>query len=150
MNKPFDLPEGLEWRELDEQDRSWWCGNGRGSYPMGRGIPLERCASFSITYTLRHVDTGEERVVNDRWIPFDITTDPDEELRGVSYQYTEGNFGCGCNRSIFWALAGGEAHPGDDVSCDQRFEIVSPRWLAELDEDPWLRSEDPPPWRAAN
>lgn len=148
MNKPFELPDGVMWRAFDDRDRSWWCGDGKGSHPMGRGVPLDECASVSITYRLQHIETGEEWLVHDRWIPFHVREDKDDVLRGIAYQYTEGNFGCGCSRARFWADARGE-DCDEDVACDQKWRITWPQWLAECDEEPHLRSEEPPPWRAA-
>lgn len=148
MNKPFELPEGLMWREFDSNDRSWWCGNGKGSHPMGRGVPLEECATLAIAYRLRHIETGEERIIQDRWIPFHVSEDADEIIKGIAYQYTEGNFGCGCNRARFWADARDEDIP-EDAECDQQWQITWPAWLAGCDEDPYLRVADVPPWRAA-
>lgn len=139
MIAPFELPEGLSWGALTDHDRRWLEGNGEGSIPMGRGVPTEQHAHLDIVMTLRRRSTGEARVYRTDWCPF-LPTTKDDLLRGVLFQWTEGNFSCNCNRSIFWAEAGGEPAP-DETPCDigdDRFEIVAPEWLARAD-----RGEEP-------
>jgi len=142
MNAPFDLPDGLSWGELTDHDRRWLEGNGEGSIPMARGVPTAQHAHLDITMTLRRRSTGEERVYTDDWYPF-LPTTKDDLLRGVLFQWTEGNFSCNCNRALFWARTGGEPEP-DDTTCDMGddgFDIVEPGWLAKAD-----RGEEPFEW----
>jgi hypothetical protein len=143
MNKPFDLPDGMSWRELSVSERSWLGCAG------SMGITQENAAAYDIEYRLRHRDTGEERLVKSGGIAHSVERGRDELMSGVAFYYTEGNLGCGCNRTTLWREAGNEPRLSDDESiCDQKYDVVWPKWLARCDEDPYLRSEETPPWRA--
>lgn len=65
---------------------------------------------------LRDTTTGEER---------DVSFPVMEELF-----WTDGDFGCDCNRALVFAWAGGEHADVDDVTCGEgRFEIVAAPWM---------------------
>lgn len=51
-----------------------------------------------------------------------------EDPEDAVYQWTEGNYGCDCNRQLFFARAAGEEEPRPkDLSCgeEQRFKLLS-------------------------
>jgi hypothetical protein len=126
--QPWPLPEGMEWREVDDSDRDWWFRTRRTS--------ADECAAVTLKYRLKHHETGEEREIVERWIPFVSTTDRDEEIGHIVYALTQGSPGCGCNRRLAWARAKDEEEP-DDPSCDAVHSISWPPWLAEADDAPW-------------
>lgn len=65
----------------------------------------ERMADRSITVALTDTRTGVTRE-----FPFTGSADPG----AVEFHWSEGNYGCDCNRALFFARAGGEpADPGD-------------------------------------
>lgn len=61
------------------------------------------------TFVIRHNPTGEVRHYAD---PFDWD---DEEV--MEFAYTDGNYGCDCNRSLFFADANGEERSHGNVEC---------------------------------
>lgn len=126
MLKPFELPDGLAWTDPTEDQIR---------YAARRGISRDNVATLSITITLRRASDGVERTYTDHWYPFDPAREGrDEMLRGMHYQWLDGNFGCGCNRKVFFARAGDEDDP-EDPSCDnagdERIAIVAPGWLTD-------------------
>lgn len=75
-----------------------------------------------IRVTLRDTQTGDEGVYE-----YDNEPDPDpageDPFHGDEYLWTDGNFGCDCNRLLFIARALGR--PDRDVTCgDERVVIV--------------------------
>lgn len=58
---------------------------------------------MSYRVLLRKNDTGEER-----WRVMDFDWSESDE-----FWWTEGNFGCDCNRAMEWARAGGPGPPDD-------------------------------------
>lgn len=70
---------------------------------------------MSVAYDVHimRVSTGEVRVYNY----------PGEWDYGHDYMWSDGNYGCDCNRSLFFARAGGE--PDDETQCGETaFKIV--------------------------
>lgn len=65
--------------------------------------------------TLRRVFDGVERTYrHEQCLPPDLAL----------YQWTEGNFGCDCNRALFFARAAGEADPESGMCGDaERFKL---------------------------
>jgi hypothetical protein len=131
MHQPFPLPEGLALRELTEDDKRW----------LGARNDYAKFAALSITVTIRHPD-GRERQYTDGWYPFDPFKNPrdlsrygskiealDGLLEGILFQWTEGNYGCDCNRARFFARAAEEDDP--DVPCGDTYRVVSPAWLRD-------------------
>ena len=59
-----------------------------------------------IKITIRRNSSGETRVYSDAYV-----WDEEEHL---VYQWTDGNYGCDCNRAIFFETAGGTANAGED------------------------------------
>jgi hypothetical protein len=72
-------------------------------------------AEKAVTYRvlIRNNETGEERLYAETYPWHDA----------AQFLWTEGNYGCDCNRAIFFADAGGE---GDiDIDCgDSRFSAL--------------------------
>ena len=68
---------------------------------------------------LRKNDTGEVRICRQN-IDWDTSNDC-----GHVYYWTEGNFGCDCNRELTFLRAGGETPALDDVECgESRFTAL--------------------------
>ena len=82
---------------------------------------------------IRHPDTGEIRVhVEDCKDP-----GPPHNCRGANgewygkhgwddgpeYQFTEGNYSCGCSRQLFFARVGGE-DVSDELSCNADWKVT--------------------------
>lgn len=74
--------------------------------------------SAPVVVTIRDRRTGVERIYRDIW-PYD------EE--GLEFMWSEGNYGCDCNRAIFFARAGGESPP-DHVGCSDENFAVRVEW----------------------
>lgn len=75
--------------------------------------------SETLLCTLRRKSDGKVVEYRDEW-----TLD---NLDGVVYQWTDGNYGCDCNRTLFFARASGEDEPDmDSLECgdDERFELL--------------------------
>ncbi len=64
---------------------------------------------MKLTAYITKVSTGEVRE--------EVQEIQDKYGHNQRWQWTEGNYGCDCNRGLFWAVAGGE----DDlkVSCGE-------------------------------
>ena len=130
MNYPFDLPSGLVWREPDPSLRSWWGSN---------KCPFEQCAQLELTVIIRHPD-GRERT----YVTYAGLIDPVKEsrdsgeslLRSIEFLWSsDGNCGCDCNRSKFFARAGGEPEPTVECTNVATYKIVSPDWLADAEAE---------------
>lgn len=68
--------------------------------------------SYQLTAAIVNTETGEIR---------DYRSEFDGEPGGEYWQWTEGSFGCDCNRAIFFAEAGDpESCDGLDVPCNVR------------------------------
>ena len=153
----FELPEGFAWRDVREDDVSWLAQHRHQGGVIG--VITKRI-------TLLDPRTGEEREVFDDncgssvWEREFLGTvfgkepdfptsrrDADEIIGGIVFHWTEGNFGCGCNRTIFWHKAGGEPVP-DEHPCDAPYRISRPEWLAAYDKEPWIG--EPRPWKAGD
>lgn len=121
MLKPFDLPEGVTWRDLTDDDRRWLASTSKAD--------SEKCAAIHIHITLRHPD-GRTRICIEDWYPFLVERETVDGLREhIKYQWSDGNFGCDCNRARFFARAGNEPEP--ESGCGDAYRIVAPAWLAE-------------------
>lgn len=133
----FELPEGLEWRDIELDDESWL----NQMKPEWR----ERCiGKIAVTVRLRRETDGVERTYSDGGnAGRAIMTDEIERrgvdgiLGGIRFHWTEGNFGCNCNRSLFFHEAGGEPrdaeNPYDEKGCDELgpYTCVWPPFLAD-------------------
>lgn len=65
---------------------------------------------------IRKNETGEERIRTMKTLNW-----KDHSL----FWWTEGNFGCDCNRELEWHRAGGEEIDLDDAKCsDGRFAVL--------------------------
>src|SRR5512139_720810 len=123
---PFQdpLPEGVTWAEVTDDDRQWFAK----THPS----PASTLACIRITIRIRRTADGMERVFVDEWHPFDADSKTIDELQDhIRYQWTDGNFGCDCNRGNFFARAGGETELDHDCG-DEAYRIVSPAWIADL------------------
>ncbi len=97
MNAPWPLPDGLTWREVTSEDLKWLTRKGQPE-PVASDY-----AAIHITITIRHPD-GRKREYVDDWYPFLMALKRQDTLiDGVTYQWTDGNFGCDCNRASFHA-----------------------------------------------
>lgn len=77
---------------------------------------------------LRNNATGEIRTVR-----FDFEYD--------EYSWTDGNFGCDCNRSDFFAEAGGEEVDDQSPCGEHRFTAIGIDWPRDW---PWPTGTSPP------
>ena len=72
------------------------------------------------TIFLRNNQTGEVREIQEQgsW---------DEDGSPTEYMWTDGNYGCDCNRLLFWLRAKNEDEPDfEDLECGEGgFSIVS-------------------------
>lgn len=126
MRTPFELPEGVTWRDLTDDDRQWLAATSK--------TDPEQCAAIHIHITLRHPD-GRERDYIDGWFPFRAEAETAQGLRsGIKFQWTDGNFGCDCNRALFFARAGKEPDP--EIKCGHTYRVVAPRWLTDEGDVP--------------
>lgn len=135
----FPLPEGLTWVDADPtpQDVQWLDQSGWGDYANWRE---ETIGQIVIRLRYRREDDGLVREIEHRSIANLVTKRELERgaeriLDGIQFHWTEGNFGCHCNRNIFFAEAGGEARPSRDLgeySCEgPRIACVWPPFLAD-------------------
>lgn len=93
--------------------RCFYCHN-----PVG-GLHELDCPVFKdcdVTVTLRRTSDGVTR----KW------TEARNSLCDPRYWWEEGNGSCDCNRTIYFARAGGEEEPDDDeyLCGDTAFELV--------------------------
>lgn len=72
---------------------------------------------------IRNPDTGEVRACPDDYYAKHETYPGGQpvEIGDVLYMYEEGNYGCDCNRSLFWHRQEGEDEP--DIECGHRWTI---------------------------
>lgn len=82
---------------------------------VGDGWPEWPLDPAAVRVWIRRASDGLVRVyLDDSW------KDPDADA--VRWQWSEGNYGCDCNRALFFARAGGEPDP--DVECsDGRYRV---------------------------
>lgn len=67
--------------------------------------------------TITNVATGETRSA--------VEEHPDDET--AVFLWTEGNFGCDCNRALDFARWGGEPEPDDPPCGEERFTVAVKR-----------------------
>lgn len=68
----------------------------------------------TLTFHIRDNATGHVREHRDDY----------EDSSAVEYLWTDGNFGCDCNRHLFFCRAGGE-EASEDVECGtERYSLV--------------------------
>lgn len=60
--------------------------------------------------------TGEVRVVSSAF-DWERESSWEDWRDGLVFQWTDGNFGCDCNRELFFRDAGGEEFDADAVQC---------------------------------
>ena len=78
---------------------------------------------------IRDTTTGEVREGDAYTGPGFDPTDP-EDVAGMEWYWTEGNYGCDCNRWLFFERAADGDPDIDDAECGEgRFEIVRALWL---------------------
>lgn len=143
MNEPYELPEGLAWKDLVKNDYSWL-----NSFKRNADIPLPDAEKYkdyrriTVTFDLRRETDGLIRRCTSEWYPLLPSINPkdegslDEVLRGLTYYYTAGNMGCGCNRTWLFAEAGGDPAPlEEERRCENEFTLLWPDWLAEADKE---------------
>lgn len=63
------------------------------------------------TIRIVRVSDGAVALYHDEW-----WTEPDDEWSGSYYIWQEGNYGCDCNRELFFSRARGE-DPPDEHEC---------------------------------
>jgi hypothetical protein len=126
MSEPFDLLDGMRWAPLNDADRKWLAA------ARGAGLPASDGAHHCVEFTIRirrNAD-GLERDCPVRWSPF-VPETLAELLDWIGGMYGSGNYGCDCNRALFFARAADEDEV--DVECGHgRYSIVAPTWLVEL------------------
>lgn len=120
---PFSdaLPEGVTWAEVTDQDRQWVANTSGTQMSLSWGC-------IRIEVHIRRTIDGEVRVHVDSWYPFDASKTSIQGLqRDILWQWTGGNYGCDCNRGLFFA---GEGDP--EVACGSgAYQVVSPPWMAD-------------------
>lgn len=120
------MREGIRIRPPNENDLAW-CAR-VGVAPM--------FAKIEVDVTLRRVSDGVERVCVGR-CGFQIdapgSESEDEAIDAAIYQWTEGNYGCDCNRGLFFSRADPDEEFMGSVCSHGAYRIVAPTWLAELD-----------------
>ena len=99
-------------------------------------------STYRVMFTarLRRVADGVERLY-----VFDEEPGEFAEDYHQSYMWSEGNYGCDCNRALFFARAAGEEAWNDERPCGdgERYQLLSltragesqPFWTPET--DPW-------------
>lgn len=121
--RTIDVP-GVRFRKPNADDIDW-CKR--------LGLPVMH-AKLLLDVTLRRVSDGVERtIVDDVGFPVDCEGDEAEAdaLEGADYQWRHGNYGCDCNRALFFARAADE-NEGEEECGHGRYLIVAPDWLAEV------------------
>lgn len=129
MSELFELPEGLSWKDIDAGDISWL--RSFSNTPED----LSGYRNLNIEFDLKRESDGLVRRCKEDWYPF-LPVSLEDLLEGLTFQYTDGNYGCGCNRSIFFAEAGEEPRP-EPRPCETKFTIVWPEWLSKADRGEW-------------
>lgn len=68
---------------------------------------------MKVTVSIQKVQTGEVREYVDEYARFRENGSYDD------FMWSEGNYGCDCNRALFFALAAGEEDPDHPCGHDQ-------------------------------
>lgn len=77
------------------------------------------------TVTLRRTEDGRE-------VSIERAASPQDEEELVNFMWTEGNWGCDCNRKIEFLGALGEPVVEEEIVCgDGAFELISIRYEYE-------------------
>jgi hypothetical protein len=97
-------------------------GNGKDCFYCGQplnGSHTERCVirlgAGSFLVALRNNETGEVRLYRDN-----ITWDDDHS----HFMWTDGNYGCDCNRHMMFQRAHGDASDWDTPCGDERYTAL--------------------------
>lgn len=95
--KDWDTVEAADLRPAGNGNDCFYCKVPLGGHHKD-GCVIRRCAG-QYNVAIRKNDTGEIRIYR-----HDISWDEDSSM----YEWTDGNYGCDCNRDIFWHWAVGE------------------------------------------
>lgn len=141
MNELYELPEGLAWKDLIENDYSWLNSfKNRAEIPLPDAEKYKDYRRVTVTFDLRRESDGLVRRCTSEWHPFLPSADPKDEgsldnvLIGITWQYMAGSMGCGCNRTWLFAEAGGDPAPSkEERRCENEFTVLWPNWLAKAD-----------------
>lgn len=71
---------------------------------------------------IQNPETGEVREYRDD------SYDWEDDRSALYFQWTDGNYGCDCNRSRFWMRAGGSTEAEIDAQerpCGERWKVLS-------------------------
>jgi len=132
--KDWNTVEADDLRPAGNGKDCFYCGVPLGSLHH-EGCVIRRCAGQYLV-AIRKNDTGEIRIYR-----HDIAWD-DTSM----YQWTDGNYGCDCNRRLFWYRAAGDE--AEEVICGETAFSVLYAELPdgtriEIDESPERRGEKP-------
>lgn len=136
----FELPEGAYWRDIEDRDVSWL----DTMKPKWR---TEAVGILCVRYRLLDKREGSPMYGQERECVLDNTggivlideldymrggtrCTPEKIIDGFRFYLTDGNLGCGCNRAICFAEAGGEDRP-EDRPCDADIRCTWPAWVAD-------------------
>lgn len=149
----FDLPEGAYWRDVESADEPWLAQMHPDWRENAVGIKCQR-------YRLRDEREGSPTFGQERECVLDNAggivmakglqaRGPDEIISGTAFYLTDGNLGCGCNRALEFARAGGDPEP-EDRPCDAAITCTWPAWLVDVDDDPYSRNGNACVWCGAD
>ena len=83
-----------------------------------------------VDVTIRRVADGVERVHAAR--AYAKTGPIEDALDSVAFMWSaDGNYGCDCNRYLFFQRAAGEPESDDRPCGDVAYRVVAPDWLAD-------------------
>ena len=86
-------------------------------------------ASVFVNLRLRRTsDALEVDVIDDVGYPADDVHD----LDGVRFMWSDGNYGCDCNRHLYFERALGNDPELGRVCSRRMYRVVAPDWLAEV------------------
>lgn len=97
---------------------------------MTEGI-TEHDDHWELTVHIKHPDGRVATHECSAWAKSDFPTIEDV-VAAMHYQWTEGNYSCDCNRSLFFhfSVDGGPIDSGDRP-CGDTYKVVHPSWIAE-------------------
>ncbi len=115
------MREDVRVRELNAEDLDWHKRTGVAPY----------VARVCVDVTLRRLSDGLERKhVDESGFGQSADEDVEDVLQAAVYMWTDGNYGCDCNRYLMFQRAADEDE--SDIKCGHgRYMVVAPAWLVE-------------------